>query len=59
MDIWKKKIQEYDYSKNTKQKCLHEQCSKCKGTGHDTLGKLCIHMLSCPCPKCIPRCYSL
>jgi hypothetical protein len=37
--------------------CLHNNCSDCNGTGQrkDGLGH-CIHMISCPCPKCSPRC---
>ena len=36
--------------------CLHDRCSQCGGTGQrkDGLGS-CVHMLSCPCPKCTPR----
>jgi hypothetical protein len=36
--------------------CMHDQCSQCKGTGErkDGLG-VCVHMISCPCPKCSPR----
>ena len=36
--------------------CLHDNCIKCKGTGKNiNTGELCIHMISCPCPKCTPR----
>lgn len=36
--------------------CLHDRCSSCHGTGtrNDGLG-MCVHMISCPCPKCSPR----
>lgn len=36
--------------------CMHDSCTKCGGTGirKDGLGT-CIHMMSCPCPKCTPR----
>lgn len=33
--------------------CMHDQCSKCHGTGRSIHGS-CIHMISCPCPKCSP-----
>jgi hypothetical protein len=33
--------------------CLHDQCSNCHGTGIGIIGP-CVHMLSCPCPKCSP-----
>lgn len=36
-----------------REQCLHGSCSKCCGTGYDrTTGQMCIHGLSCPCPKC-------
>lgn len=36
--------------------CMHKSCPTCGGTGmrKDGLGA-CIHMISCPCPKCTPR----
>lgn len=39
-----------------KSACLHDRCSSCHGTGtrNDGLG-MCVHMISCPCPKCSPR----
>lgn len=36
--------------------CLHDQCTSCHGTGIDGNGRSCIHMISCPCPKCSPSC---
>lgn len=39
-------------------KCLHKQCSRCQGTGYDRFGHMCIHHLSCPCPRCTPHYYS-
>ena len=38
------------------QPCLHDQCPDCLGTGIKHDGSLCIHMISCPCPKCSPQC---
>jgi len=37
--------------------CLHKSCPLCNGTGRrkDGLGS-CVHMISCTCPKCSPRC---
>lgn len=35
--------------------CLHDQCPSCHGTGLKLDGSLCIHNISCPCPKCSPR----
>lgn len=32
--------------------CLHAACTRCHGTGVDKNGKMCVHALSCPCPKC-------
>lgn len=43
------------YTTNTEQ-CLHESCERCNGTGVDKTTKTpCVHMISCPCPKCTPR----
>lgn len=37
--------------------CLHAKCPKCRGTGVNTETKQsCLHMISCRCPKCSPRC---
>lgn len=36
--------------------CMHDQCSSCHGTGVKFDGSICIHMISCPCPKCSPSC---
>lgn len=36
------------------QPCMHDQCQQCHGTGKTANGP-CIHMISCPCPKCSPR----
>ena len=38
------------------QPCLHEGCPECFGTGIKRDGSACVHMLSCPCPKCSPTC---
>lgn len=36
--------------------CLHNQCPECVGTGIKKNGGSCIHGISCPCPRCTPRC---
>ncbi len=36
--------------------CMHDSCTQCHGTGIKLDGSTCIHMISCPCPKCTPRC---
>lgn len=38
------------------QSCLHDGCPNCIGTGVRADGSMCIHMISCPCPKCSPIC---
>lgn len=38
------------------QPCLHDQCPECVGTGVKKDGSHCVHGISCPCPKCSPRC---
>jgi hypothetical protein len=34
--------------------CLHDSCPECLGTGVKRDGSMCIHNISCPCPKCSP-----
>jgi hypothetical protein len=34
--------------------CLHDSCSDCLGTGVKRDGSMCIHGISCQCPKCSP-----
>lgn len=36
--------------------CLHDGCPECVGTGRRRDGSMCIHMISCPCPRCSPHC---
>jgi hypothetical protein len=38
------------------QPCLHDGCSECLGTGVKGDGSMCVHNISCSCPKCSPRC---
>jgi hypothetical protein len=37
------------------QSCLHDGCVECHGKGIKKDGSICIHWISCPCPKCTPR----
>jgi hypothetical protein len=39
---------------NNWQPCMHDNCPECIGTGIKHDGSMCIHMISCPCPKCTP-----
>ena len=34
--------------------CLHDSCPECLGTGVKRDGSMCVHCISCPCPKCSP-----
>lgn len=34
--------------------CIHDTCKECYGTGIKYNGMRCVHMISCPCPKCTP-----
>ena len=34
------------------QPCMHDGCSRCHGTGVKSDGTVCVHMISCRCPKC-------
>jgi len=44
------------YGDENWQPCLHDQCPSCHGTGVKSDGSMCVHCISCPCPKCTPRC---
>ena len=44
-----------DFSKEV-DSCLHKNCPECHGSGVKLNGEICIHMISCPCPRCTPRC---
>ena len=60
----KDKLQEFDKyiadnltcfnTKQYSQKCAHESCPECHGTGVKDNGGTCIHMISCSCSKCNP-----
>lgn len=39
--------------------CLHDGCEECHGTGIKINGQRCVHMISCPCPKCSPTMMSV
>jgi hypothetical protein len=34
--------------------CMHDSCPECLGTGIKHDGSMCVHYISCPCPKCTP-----
>ncbi len=38
--------------------CKHDQCPDCVGTGRKLDGSVCIHGISCTCPKCTVYCWS-
>lgn len=38
-----------------KKACFHDACPSCKGTGRKEDGEICVHHISCPCPKCSQR----
>lgn len=56
-ELFFKQNKEVISSGREKSDCLHTKCGSCDGTGNrkDGLG-MCIHMISCPCPRCTPRC---
>ena len=36
--------------------CQHKLCPTCKGSGFNLqTGEMCIHNISCTCPKCSPK----
>lgn len=48
-------LESINYGAQPWRPCLHDNCPQCNGTGVSILGP-CVHMISCPCPKCSP-CY--
>ncbi len=32
--------------------CLRQSCASCKGSGRKGDGRACVHLISCPCPRC-------
>jgi hypothetical protein len=57
IDDWFKSIPKDWCDEPQEQKCLHEQCPECRGTGIKKSGLgMCIHAISCPCRKCTPCC---
>ncbi len=36
--------------------CLHDSCQTCHGTGISVFGGVCVHGISCDCPKCAVTC---
>jgi hypothetical protein len=54
-DAHLRKVIEFNVPKPLNQRpCLHNSCQNCKGTGVKQDGTVCVHMISCPCPKCSP-----
>lgn len=45
-------------TKRENTQCLHDQCTKCHGTGKDNQGRTCVHNISCNCSKCSPTYYN-
>ncbi len=51
-------IRQNSYEHSFWQPCLHDQCPECIGTGIRRDGSICVHGISCPCPKCSTSCVS-
>jgi hypothetical protein len=49
-----KQVELARYQNEYWQPCLHDQCPECIDTGVKIDGSVCIHFLSCSCPKCTP-----
>ena len=48
---------EFNWNKSEKKSqepCAHDSCPECRGSGRKQDGTVCVHMISCPCPKCNP-----
>lgn len=44
----------YQTKPEPERECLHMQCPNCHGKGLDRDGRMCVHGISCPCPRCSP-----
>lgn len=59
---WNEAIQEMFLDDTYKKKhdkpheCMHDMCQQCHGTGKKEDGAICIHYISCSCPKCTFTC---
>lgn len=53
---WPKPLRPWDKKKYIKKEipCAHDRCPECHGTGRKKNGEICVHMISCRCPKCNP-----
>lgn len=52
------RLRQLEHLKNIKSSwrpCLHETCTQCHGTGIKLDGEICVHSISCPCPRCTPQ----
>jgi len=49
-EIQEKLLQKVPYTQD--RPCLHDGCPACGGTGVRKDDSSCVHMISCPCPKC-------
>lgn len=55
-----KEVERYKKSKLRKYRpsqCKHNQCTKCHGTGVEVDGRICVHHISCDCPRCSIMCH--
>lgn len=52
----KKIIFKHPNTEEDSSECLHRSCPECHGTGKKANGGMCVHMISCPCPRCTPYC---
>lgn len=59
-DLWRRQKKHIDNLQSKLNQnwrpCLHDSCPSCIGTGIKSDGSMCVHNISCPCPKCSPYC---
>lgn len=50
----KKHLEHLENMDKQSDNCLHDNCTKCFGTGRKSDGSMCMHGIACPCRKCTP-----
>lgn len=50
-----RQVHQHQEQRHPFQPCMHDMCPSCHGTGVKIDGTVCIHGISCQCPKCSPH----
>ena len=49
-----KKVKKFRWDEDSTERCAHNACSSCVGTGIRIDGSVCVHWISCRCRRCTP-----